>query len=45
MKDKIIEIEAGLQETAGNGSNGSKSDQLILVISEIGNRRKSILFN
>ena len=33
-----IEIEAGLQETAGNGADGSKSDRLILVINEIGNR-------
>ena len=33
-----IEIEAGLQETAENGSDGIKSDRLILVINEIGNR-------
>ena len=29
-----IEIVAGLQETAGNSSDGSKSDRLILVIDE-----------
>ena len=29
-----IEIEAGLQDTTGNSSDGSKSDRLILVINE-----------